>query len=245
MKHKFTLMFFVGYLDMAPISSDAMQLYLPFDSVIKKADAIFLGRVTEQTSRYGVGNEMIFTDVYFDVTRLIYWSEKAGPITRNNIVLTFAGGSVGDKSVTISDVPSFETGSTYLIFTIMDGKIYASPIVGGFQGLFRVIVDEEQGTQYPLTPGRQGISGIKNGNIVRTPPVHKIRGGAIEGLQVGRDARFYDVAPMPAEGTPGTDKTKLRASVVAVKKGMPAKLMTVDELIEVIQERIKGGGEDK
>lgn len=245
MKQRFALIVLVGCLTMVPIPSGATHLHVTFNDMVKRADVIFLGKVTDQTSREGAGGNMIFTDVCFEVTRLIHRSEKAEPITGGSIVLTFAGGSVGGRTVTISDVPSFETGSTYLLFTLLDGKVYASPIIGGFQGSFRVIVDEKRGTQYPLTSGSQGIRGFKNGDIVRTPPVHRVQGGAIEELQMKGYARFHDVAPAPAEGVPGMDRTRIKASVASVKNGMPTKLVTVDELVEAIHERIEEEGREE
>ena len=222
---------------MATFPCNAMQLYMPFDEIIKKADVIFLGKVTDQTSRYGSAEKkMIFTDVSFDVVNLIYKSEKSEPIIANSIMLTFAGGSVGGETIKVSDVPSFETGSTYLIFTLMDGKTYASPIVGGYQGLFNVITDKETGQNYALTYGKRGIMEIKDGDIVATPPVAQIKGGLIEKALQKSSVRFHDVAPAPAAGM---DQTKVSASVSSVAGEMPGKIMTLDELIAAIQAKIK------
>lgn len=228
---------------MATFPCDAMYLYMPFDDIIKKADVIFLAKVTDQTSRYGSAEKkMIFTDVSFDVVNLIYKSEKSEPIiaNRNSIMLTFAGGSVEGEAIWVSDVPSFETGSTYLIFTLMDGKTYASPIVGGYQGLFNVITDEETGQNYALTYGKRGIIEIKDGDVVTTPPVAKIKGGLIEKALQKSSVKFHDVAPAPAQGM---DQTKVSASVSPVAAEMPGKIMTLDELIGAIQAKIKKGGD--
>jgi hypothetical protein len=242
MKRLIIVMFLAGCLTMSSIPSGAMHFYLTFDDIIKKADVIFLGQVTGQRSRYGDGKKMIFTDVYFEVARLIHCKEELEPITHSNIMLTFAGGNMEGESFAVSDVPSFETGATYLLFTVMDGKIYPSPVVGGVQGLFRVLVDQEQGIQYPLTFGRHGISAIRNGRIVTTLPVHKVQGRSIEGLLTDRDPRFHDVAPKLVEEVAETDRTRLKASVAPVKKDVPVRLMTLDELIDAVYERIKEGG---
>jgi hypothetical protein len=243
MRKLYILIFLVGVLVMAAFPCDAMQLYLSFDEIVKKADVIFHGKVVDQVSRYGAGGKMIFTDVYFDVLELIYKSEESEPITGSNIMLTFAGGTVGERTVRVSDVQSFETGSSYLICTRMDGKTYASPIVGGNQGLFTIITDEEHGLRYPLTPGRRGISEIRNGDVVTSPPVANIRAGVIEkSPKKETSVKFYDVAPKPAAGM---DPTRHQAWVSTTEKEMPEKLMTLDELIGTIHERIKERGGDK
>jgi len=233
----------LGFLSMAAFPCDALHLYLKFDEAIQKADVIFWGRVSDQVSRYDVNGKMIFTDVYFDILELIYKSEKSEPITGSSIVLTFAGGTVGGTTVRISDVPTFETGSSYLVFTKMDGIQYASPIVGGFQGLFKIITDEEHGRHYPLAQGRRGISEIRDGDIITSPPISNVKAGVIEKLpEKEPGAKFHDVAPKPAEGM---DPQKVKASVSKVKREMPEKIMTTDELITVIREKINGKGGDK
>lgn len=235
--------FLLGFLVMAALPCDAIHLYLKFDETIQKADVIFWGKVSDQVSRYGVNGKMIFTDVYFDVLELIYKSEKSDPIPGSSIVLTFAGGTIGETTVRVSDVPTFETGSSYLVFTRMDGRPYASPIIGGFQGLFKIITDEEHGRHYPLAHGRRGISEIRDGHIITSPPVSNVKAGVIEKLpEKEPGAKFHDVAPKPAEGM---DPQKVKASVSKVKREMPEKIMTTDELITVIREKTKGKGADK
>jgi len=236
-------LFFVGFLVMAASPCDASYLYLAFDETVQKADVIFVGVVTDQVSRYGANGNMIFTDVYFDFLEVIYRSEKSEPITGSSIMLTFAGGTVGQKSFSVSDVPTFQTGSSYLVFTRRDGKTYPSPIIGGSQGLFTVITDEEQGHRYPLTYGRRGIREIRDGAIVTSPPVSKVKGALIEKLpETGTGVMIHNVAPKPAEGM---DQQRVKATVSPVKAEMPGKLMTLDELIGVIQEKIRGKGGDK
>jgi hypothetical protein len=219
----------------SPFTSVAMQLSLSFDEVVKKADVIFLGTVIEQNSRYGPNRKMIFTDVSFEVKEIIYQSEKSQPIIGKEIMLTFAGGEVEGKRVKVSEVPSFETGTTYLIFSRIDGKTYASPIVGSFQGLFIVITDERSGISYPLTYGRKSIVEIRNGNLVTGPSVAEIRGGVMEGMSEKVPDRFYSVPPQPA----GKMAQNAEAYVSTEAKGMLRENMPLDEFISEIRKKIK------
>jgi hypothetical protein len=206
-----------------------MSFHLSFDQVIQKADVIFLGKVVDQQNRYGTDQKMIFTDVTFDVEELIYRKPTSEPISGREIVLSFAGGRMGEESIRVSGVPSFETGKRYLMLIRRDGKTYASPVIGSSQGLFKIIDDELTKVRYPLTYGGRCITGIRDGNLSTGPPVARIWDGAVEAKVEKARVRPYTVAPEVIEGI-GAE-----VSSVAEKAGAaPAKIMTLEDLLRHI-----------
>jgi len=230
------VIFLAASFVIAAYPCNAMQLYLPFDEIVKQADVIFLGKALEQQTRAGANDKMIFTDVSFKVERIIFSREGLQGKVKDDILLTFAGGKMGEKIIKVSDVPFFDTGSTYLIFTLLDGKTYASPIVGSYQGLFQVLTDEIIGISYPLTSGKRPIVGIENQDILVGPPISQIKGGILEKAAETEEVRwkYYDVAPQAVEGE------QAKASVKQLSKEMPQKIMNIDEFIGEINKRIQG-----
>jgi len=213
----------------------AMQIQLTFDKVIKSSDVIFVGQVTDQQCRYGPNQNMIFTDVCFEVQELMYQSQKAKLSSSNDITLTFAGGQIGERGFSVSDVPSFETGEVYLICTRMDGETYASPIVGAYQGLYRIVKDELTGIDYPLY-GSRPISKIIKNKLVFGPAVSGIRGSALQPAAAGKlePANFLNKeAPQPSAGFKG-----IRAWI-SPPPPVPEEIMNLDQFIAEINKRIE------
>jgi hypothetical protein len=235
----------------------AMQMSQSFDEIVQKADVIFLVKAVDQQSRLGTSKkEMIFTDVSFEVERLIH--SKQNPLKKGDIVqLTFAGGELGGRIIQVTDVPSFELGESYIIFTLMDGQTYASPIIGAFQGLFHVKTDEVSGISHPLIYGKRAIVRIDDeDHLVAGPKVKKIHSGVIEEELVSETATYYDVAPQPVVDTAISNSTTViprsgtnpigtakkespKATVSRPAKEKPEKIMNVEEFIAEIQKRIK------
>ena len=215
----------------SPLS--AMQPYFPFDHIVQRADLVFLGSVLSQQARYGTKGHMIFTDVYFSVEKVIRQKETSYRFAGNRITLTFAGGRMKEEAIYISDVPSFETGGQYLLFTRMDGKTYASPIVGAYQGLFRLIQDERTRTAYPLTYGGHCIVKVTGGELVLGPSVARIKGGNPEKKEPSLPIKFYEEPPRPIHG-----KGARVSEAVRKAQSPPDRAMVLDEFIQEIKNRV-------
>jgi len=176
---------------------------------------------------------MIFTHVYFSVEKIIHQKETSSRFAGNRITLTFAGGRMKEKTIYISDVPSFETGGRYLLFTRMDGKTYASPIVGAYQGLFRVIQDDRTRTAYPLTYGGHCIVKVTGGELVLGPSVTRIQGGSIQKKMSSPAIKFYEEPPRPVQG-----KGARVSEAVKKAQSAPDRIMALDEFIQEIKNRV-------
>ncbi len=137
----------------------------------------------------------------------------------------------------MSDVPALQTGQTYLIFTKLDGRPYASPIIGASQGLFKVLKDESSGRRYATAAGDQAITGVGEKNLRLGPPIEGVRAGVAKLKQSRGLAReFYRVAPVAVGNNPAH-----KASVSAVGKAAtaPPALMPMDQFVEEIKARLK------
>jgi hypothetical protein len=108
------------------------------EEVIFEADIVFVGTLVDIQTRWGEGNKMIWTDYYFSVEEV--WKGQA---EGNPHVVSVGGGTVGGQSIMLSHVPNFETGSTYVVYSYHNARLYAEATVGVEQGIFREVVDDD------------------------------------------------------------------------------------------------------
>jgi hypothetical protein len=120
-------------------TAHAAIIALSFTELVRKADDVFVGEVSGVQPRILVqnGSEKIVTDVTFRVTKVLKGRADA---TR---VLVFAGGTVGDRTFTVEDVPTFTVGERDVIFAMTTATM--SPIVGMAQGRFRIVKEAASG----------------------------------------------------------------------------------------------------
>ena len=228
----------LGLLILTTTPCQAMVLHLSFDKIAEQADVIFVGTVVDQQCRFGPNGRMIFTDVSFSVERLVYAKLDSQAKVNGVVTLAFAGGAMGGQAVRVPDVPTFKTGTRYLIFTRMDEKPYASPVVGFYQGVFPIMTDEVSGTSHPLTYRKRPIVEIETESqeFRVWAPIKKIRGGALEKVfetkQVGW--KYHEVAPRMVGGP---EKGK-EARVHPREKEMPQRIMGLDEFIREIDKLV-------
>lgn len=143
-----------------------------FDDLVAKAELIFVGQVIDRRSTYVSGpDRAIVTDVTFDVLRVLKGS--AGLRTR----LTFLGGRVGSDALIVSGMPQFDIGDRDMLF--VSDRIAASPLVGFWQGRFRVIRDPDTGREVIRT---HGGGAVFNG-LAQPGTSAPLRAGAVVGAR--------------------------------------------------------------
>lgn len=108
-----------------------------FPEIVAEAEIVFEGVVTDVRSKE-LPDRVIVTDVTFQVLR----SLKGSP--SEVVVLTFVGGTVGNQTLEISDMPRFARGDRDIVFAA-PGRNGVSPLVRFMQGRFRIIRDERTG----------------------------------------------------------------------------------------------------
>ena len=208
-----------------------MKLLRPFEDLAGDADVVFVGRVMSQDIAWGSKGKMIFTHVNFMVEEVIHDRSGSSISEGQELILPFAGGEIDGQGIRVSDVPTFEDDETYVIFARLDGKRYASSTVGGFQGVFRVVVDEQDGVRYPLTSSGRAVVSVYQGRLKMAPAPEGIRSGVMKQRQVIWQERRLGAVPRPA-----MDMGPARASVADVQQEVPEKIMTLGEFIQFIRE---------
>lgn len=113
-------------------SAQATTVRAPdFSTLVDRAELIFTGRAIAQRSDWTRidGRRTIVTYVSFAAER---WHKgNAGAV----VVLQFLGGTVGDVTMEVTEMPRFARGERAVLFVEGNG-IAASPIIGFFHGRF-------------------------------------------------------------------------------------------------------------
>ncbi len=112
---------------------------VPLDEVFTRGEAVFVGRVASTRTVWGEGKKMIWTEYSFDVRET--WKGEGGA----RRVVRVAGGRLDGKAIVLSHVPDFEVGATYVVSAYGNDHLFASPVVGTEQGMFREVVEEKSG----------------------------------------------------------------------------------------------------
>lgn len=104
-----------------------------FDGLIAQADTVFTGDVLGVRSEWaGEGaNRRIVSFVTFDVLRVMK-GQAATPYT-----LRMLGGTVGTRTMEVSDAPRFATGDRVILFVQGNGTQFF-PTVGFMHGVYRL-----------------------------------------------------------------------------------------------------------
>jgi len=222
-----------------PFTASAMMEHIPFDEIISKADIAFLGTVLDKQSTYTTQPRMIYTEVTFSLDRILFIRDRSVARLEDEIILTFAGGKTAEVSLQVSDVPEFEIDSQYVVLAISDGKKHISPVVGGSQGLFRVVADETTSILHPLTYSNRAISGVNPAGKL----IHGSRAGS--GIANGKaipknfsrnDKLLSTVIPRPVMGTGALSSSLSTAESRRGKTKKPEKIVTLEEFFSHILE---------
>ena len=128
----------------------ALSREVPLDEVFTRGEAVFVGSVVSTRTVWGEGKKMIWTEYTFAVRET--WKGE-GAARR---VVRVAGGKLDGRAIQLSHVPSFEVGGIYVVSAYGNDHLYASPVVGTEQGMFREVIEEKSGeTLLVDTEGRR------------------------------------------------------------------------------------------
>lgn len=116
-------------------AATVVQAY-DFDRTVDDAELIVEGTVSDIESRWSQDLTTIYTYVTLEQLKLVHGESKSDTLT-----LRFEGGKVGAHEVTAHGVPKFEKGTRELLFVANNG-VAVSPIVGFFQGRFKIVGDK-------------------------------------------------------------------------------------------------------
>lgn len=109
---------------------------LGLDELIAEAELIVEVRVAKVTSRWSENRTTIYTYVTLDIIRVVH-----GEVRGHTLTLRFEGGEFEGNQITVDGMPSFERGEQDVLF-IQGNDLAGSPVVGLFQGRFKVVNGE-------------------------------------------------------------------------------------------------------
>lgn len=151
------------------------MLQLPRGSASKHllTTAVVHGKVQALSSYWNEDRTRIFTQVTFEVTRVVY-----GSVGNNSVYIVVEGGTIGTIKTFVTGEPQFVEGEEALLFlrptaTPTNGKMPDYSIVGAIQGKFSVYRDPVTGRttirsdaanrQTTLVPDESGLTAPPGG----------------------------------------------------------------------------------
>jgi len=126
--------------------SAATVLPIKFDELVSEAQTIVRGQIVDvRSDRRDRGpGAPIVTSVTVRVLEVF----KGNP--PEELTLEFLGGTIGDLTLAVSDMPQFKTGERDFLFINTTGNPM-SPLVGFFAGRWRIHVDAFTGREFVTT----------------------------------------------------------------------------------------------
>jgi hypothetical protein len=126
-----------------------------FEELVSRAATIFQGDVADRISVWeqaASGPRTIVTIVTFDVRRVLKGSVGA------QAELSFLGGTIGNVTLAVGDLPRFNVGDRDVLFVSAEGHA-VSPLVGFNHGRVRLAADAATGLDTVWTHDRRPIVG--------------------------------------------------------------------------------------
>lgn len=151
--------FLLAVLLLSPLARATTVLQKDFPDLVHEAELITVGTVVDIREQWSAEKNAPFTLVTFanlDVLK--------GNIGDTELTLHFLGGSIPQgKSVWIDGVPRFTLGERTVLFSTGNQRDFC-PLVGIWQGVFRVGYDAKQGQEtvrdhasVPITKVQKGL----------------------------------------------------------------------------------------
>lgn len=142
----------------------ALGRKLSLDQIVQQGKTVLVGSVVSTSTRWGEGKKMIWTD--YEVSVEEAWKGSPGRF----VTLSFAGGTVDGRSIIVTHVPQLKIGGTY-VFSLEDlDQLYASPVVGSEQGLFREVTNKGTGQRILLDADGWAVGFDRQGELTRLAP---------------------------------------------------------------------------
>ena len=121
---------------------------LSLDQLTDRAASIVVSTVTGRRPEWitSDGSQLIVTHVTLQVEQVL----KGSP--PRSVTIDVLGGTIGDRTLTVSHVPEFRVGDRDVLF-LHGVPRSVSPLVGSDQGRFRVLRESASGAWRGLTAG--------------------------------------------------------------------------------------------
>lgn len=142
----------------------ALGRKLSLDQIVQQGKTVLVGTVVSTSTRWGEGKKMIWTDYVVSVEEA--WKGSPGRV----VTLSFAGGTVDGRSIIVTHVPWLKVGGTYVFCLEELDQLYASPVIGSEQGLFREVTDKGTGQRILLDADGWAVGFDRQGALTRLAP---------------------------------------------------------------------------
>ena len=127
----------------------------PFSAVVQAAEIIAVGTVTTIAAEWDAAHSRPFTLVTFSTLDVL-----KGAHTEPELTLRVLGGPHPDGSILqIAGVPQFSLGDRLVVF-VTGNDHYAVPLVGLWQGVYRVVFDTARGVDTIYSHARQPVTSL-------------------------------------------------------------------------------------
>jgi hypothetical protein len=235
----------------SPDPAVALSQRLTLDQIVTQGQLVLVGTVVSSSSRWGEGRKMIWTDYEVSVEEV--WKG----LPSRFVTLSFAGGTLDGRSIIVTHVPQLEVGGTYIFSLRALDQLYASPVVGSEQGLFREVRDKASGKRILLSADGWAVAFDGQGGFRRLAPTEAAdapdtvtlrRDAPLPGASAGDNEALRGISgatysdgsgnPLPApSGRPTLSATHLRGPATG---GQP---ITREALREAVRQVLEPHGQ--
>lgn len=143
---------------------------MTFSEVVDGAELIAVGTVSAMEQIWDAERGMPFTDVTFSDVEVLKGTAGAAELT-----LRFLGGPAPNGlTLAVSGMPRFAMNDQAVVFSTGNG-VYACPLVGWWQGLYRVVFDDERNVLVVTDHGQRsvvaldGVVGARDARVSSSP----------------------------------------------------------------------------
>jgi hypothetical protein len=155
----------------SPFRIDAMVVVeRDFPDLVQRAESIVVGTVAEVRNAQKRAGAPVTLVTVSDLSILKGAAD-------DSITLEFYGGVAGEYAIRVPDMPTFVAGERVVLFIAGNGK-NVCPLVGVWQGSFRIRFDESLGTDIVTTNGGTPVAGIADNQVRRSDDAAASSGAA-------------------------------------------------------------------
>jgi hypothetical protein len=164
----------VALLAIAPTVSASLT-EISVENLTRESDTIAIGNITGVESRWNQGRTMIYTYSTLSIEKYV----KGGEGDEKRTIIT-EGGTVGESSVWVEDVPVFTKNETVLVFLKRAGREFS--VVGWAQGKYIV----ENGEVRDLKGEKTALNDFlrRIGDAMSLPDVTPTKTPATDGFEI-------------------------------------------------------------
>lgn len=185
----------VLFMSLPQVLHASSVLQVDMEQLLTDAAVIFEGEVIASEAKWNAEKTYVSTWVTFRVDDVL-----KGELPSATITQSFAGGTVGDTTLEVSDMVYPQVGEMGIYFIEDPERQQVNPMVGWGQGHFKVKKDQ-QGNERMFTESDTPIQGIENeapasfqGKSAQEVSALPLSEGAPRGLRLGTSGEALDTA---------------------------------------------------